>query len=110
MAETQGLLSSGWSMVGRNKRYIVWFYILNLLLAAFGTIAFVNQAGTVLDHNLQADRLVHGFDLGVLFEMLSRPEFGPIAASRIAAMGLSLLFLIATALFLPGIMQGYAST
>ena len=35
MAENQGLLSSGWSMVGRNKRYIAWFYLLNLVLAEY---------------------------------------------------------------------------
>ena len=45
MSENKGLLSSGLGMVLRNKRYIVWFYVLNLLLALFGTVAFVNQAG-----------------------------------------------------------------
>jgi uncharacterized membrane protein len=97
-------------MVGHNKRYIVWFYLLNVLLGAFGTMSFVNQAGTVLDHSLLADRLVHGFDLGVLTEMFARPEFGPTIASRMPAMLFALLFLVSTALFLPGVLQGYAST
>jgi hypothetical protein len=110
MAENQGLLSSGWSMVGRNKRYIVWFYLLSLLLGLFGTVGFVNQAGTVLDHSLSAKRLVDGFDLGVFGETLARPEFGPIMASRAPAFFFALLFLLATALFLPGVLQGYAST
>src|SRR4029077_15041751 len=74
------------------------------------TVAFVNQAGTILDHSLQSDRLVHGFSLGVLIEMFMRPEVGPTVASRLPAMCFSLLFLIATSLFLPGIFQGYAST
>ena len=29
MAENQSLLGSGIGMVARNKRYIVWFYLLN---------------------------------------------------------------------------------
>ncbi|HWY21774.1 MAG TPA: hypothetical protein VNX26_11175 [Candidatus Acidoferrum sp.] len=110
MNENKGLLSSGWSVVGRNKRYIVWFYVLNVLLGLFGTVAFVNQAGTILDHSLLADRLLHGFDLGVLTEMFVRPEFGPTMASRAPAIFFAVLFFFATALFLPGVLQGYAST
>src|SRR5579863_5851230 len=102
MAENQGLLGSGWSMVGRNKRYIFWFYVLNVVLAFFGTAAFSNQAHEILDHSLLADRLVHGFDVAVLGELLSRPEFGPISASRASAGGLTVLFFVFTALFLPG--------
>lgn len=110
MSENKGLLSGALSMVLRNKRYIVWFYVLNVLLGLFGTIAFVNQVGTVLDHSLRADRLLHGFDVAVLVEMFTRPEFGPAIASRLPAMLFALLFMVATTLFLPGVLQGYAST
>jgi hypothetical protein len=110
MAEKQGLLRSGWSMVGRNKRYIVWFYLLNLTLAEYGSSAFRNQAHVILDHSLQADRLLHGFDIGVLMDMLARPEFGPTMASTMPAIYFAVLFFVATALFLPGVLQGYAST
>jgi hypothetical protein len=110
MVENQGLLSGGWSMVAHNKRYIAWFYLLNLSLAEFGTAAFRNQAHTVLDHSLAADRLVHGFDLSVLSNMLSRPEFGPMSASSMPAMYFAIIFFAFSALFLPGVLQGYAST
>lgn len=110
MSEHKGLLSSGLGMVLRNKRYIVWFYVLNVFLGLFGTVAFVNQAGTILDHSLLSERLLHGFSLGVLIEMFARPEFGPTMASRGPAMFFALLFMVATALFLPGVFQGYAST
>jgi len=110
MAEKQGLLSSGWSMLGRNKRYIVWFYLLNLTLAEYGTAAFRNQAHAVLDHNLHSDRLVHGFSMGVFAEMFGRPEFGPTMASAMPAIYFALLFFVVTALFLPGVLLGYAST
>ncbi len=110
MTENKGLLSSGLGMVLRNKSYIVWFYVLNLFLGLFGTVAFVNLAGGILDHSLQSDRLLHGFSLGVLIEMVARPEFGPTIASRGPAMFFALLFMVATTLFLPGVFQGYAST
>src|SRR6202453_507284 len=110
MSEHKGLLSGGWSMVARNKRYIFWFYVLNVALAWFGAAAFSNQVHEILDHSLRAERLVRGFDLSVLIEMFARPEFGPTSASVGSAAGFALLFLFATAFFLPGVMQGYAST
>jgi hypothetical protein len=110
MNKNKGLLSAALSMVLRNKRYVFWFYLLNISLGLFGTVAFINQAGTILDHSLLSDRLVHGFSFGVLIEMFARPEFGPTIASRGPAMFFSILFLVATALFLPGVFQGFAST
>src|ERR1700676_3715913 len=110
MGENRGLLGGGWDRMGRNKRYIVWFYVLNFVLAWFGAASFGNQAHDLLDHSLLSERLVHGFDLGVLVEMFMRPEFGTTSASRAAGMHFAVLFCIATALFLPGVLQGYAST
>ena len=53
---------------------------------------------------------MHGFDVGVLAEMFARPEFGPTQASTMPAIYFAVLFFVATALFLPGVLQGYAST
>src|SRR5258708_16812823 len=110
MSENRSLLSDGLSMVLRNKGYGGWFDVLKLLLGLFGTFAFLNQAGAILDSSLLSDRLVHAFSVGVLIEMFARPEFGPTVASRGPAMFFGVLFLVATALFLPGVFQGYAST
>jgi hypothetical protein len=109
MTENKSLLSSGWDMVTHNKRYIFWFWLLNMTLAEFGTAAFRNQAHAILDQSLYSDRLVHGFDLSVLIEMFMRPEFGPPKAPTMAAVYFITLFFMATALFLPGVFQGYAS-
>ena len=107
--ERRALLIRAAGMVGLNKRYILWFWLLNLTLAVFGTAAFRHQAHEILDHSLRADRLLHGFDLGVLFEMIARPEFGSTEASTMPAAHFALLFFALTALFLPGVFQGYAS-
>ena len=110
MMEEQSLLSGSWSRLARNKRYIIWFYVLNLALACLGAASFGNQAHDYLDHSLVSGRLVHGFDLGVLMEMFVQPEFGPMHAARVAGLHFALVFFIATALLLPGVLQGYAST
>lgn len=108
-AERGALLTRAAGMVRQNLRYIFWFWLLNLTLAVFGTAAFRNQAHQILDHSLRADRLLHGFDISVLFETIARPEFGSTEASTTPAVHFALLFFALTALFLPGVFQGYAS-
>jgi hypothetical protein len=110
MNDQKSLLSNGLGMVTRNKRYIAWFYLLNLGLAWLGVAAFSQQVHNILDRSLASDRLLHGFDLGLFFEMFARPEFGPSAAASMSALHFALVFFIATALFLPGVFLGYAST
>jgi hypothetical protein len=110
MAANQSLLSSGLGMVGRNKRYIGWFYLLNLTLAEFGVSALRNQLHGILDHSLYSDRMLHGFDAGVYIEMVTRPEYGSSMGTTMPMVYFGLLFFVMTALFLPGVLQGYAST
>ena len=109
MTENRSLLSRGLGMLGRNKRYIFWFWLLNLILAEFGSSAFSRSAHDILDHSFYSDRLLHGFDLAVLIELFARPEFGNLAAAATPALYFAILFFLATALFLPGVFQGYAS-
>lgn len=106
----RSLLRGGLSMVGSNKRYIFWFWLLNLTLAEFGTGAFRKSAHAILDHSLLSARLVHGFHLATMFDLFARPEFGQFAAMSTPAMYFAFLFFLATALFLPGVFAGYAST
>jgi len=97
-------------MVMRNKRYILWFWLLNLTLAGFGTAAFRRAAHAIMDHSLYSGGLVHGFDIGVMAELFVKPDFGKMNSMSTPSLYFAILFFIATALFLPGIFAGYAST
>jgi len=105
-----GLLSSGLSRVTHNKRYIFWFWLLNLTLAEFGTAAFRRSAHAILDRSLEAERLAKGFDLGVVIGMVMRPDFGTTNSMTTPALYFACIFFLATAIFMPGIFAGYAST
>lgn len=109
MTENAGLVTSGLGRVGRNKRYILWFFLMNLCLAWFAGGAFRQQASVVLNNSLHAGSLVQGFSMGTLIEMFARPEFGPNDAASMPALGFSFVFLLATMLFLPGVLLGFAS-
>src|SRR5271168_3147520 len=109
MNENGNLVSAGAAIARRNKRYVIWFYVLNLIFAHFGASAFSNNAHAILDHSLNADKLLHGFNLGVFIELLARPEFGPIHSSTAPTMLFAVLFFLASLLFMPGVLLGYAS-
>jgi hypothetical protein len=109
MDEKTSLLSAGARIAGRNKRYVIWFYLLNLALGGVGSAAFSHQAHAILDHSLYAGKLLHGFDLVVFFELIARPEFGTVQAWVWPAVDLAILFFLATMLLLPGVLLGYAS-
>jgi hypothetical protein len=110
MAQPRGLLGDGWSRVAHNKRYIFWFYVLNLTLAFLGAAAFGNQLHDYLDHSMQAERMLNGFDIGVVIEMFAQPEFGPMHAANVGGVHLALVFFFFTVCFVPGVLQGYGAT
>ena len=97
-------------MVMRNKRYIFWFWLLNLTLAEFGTAAFRRGAHAIMDHSLYASRVIPSLDMGAVVELLVRPDFGHLNSMTTPGLYFGVLFFVATALFLPGIFAGYAST
>jgi hypothetical protein len=107
--EKTGLLAAGARIAGRNKRYVIWFYLLNLALALCGAAAFGEQAHAILDHSLYSDRLLHGFDLMAFSELLDRPEFGSTTGVTVPALCFAGLFFLATMLLMPGVLLGYAS-
>jgi hypothetical protein len=109
MAENTNLVSAGAGIASRNKRYVVWFFLLNLAFAHFGATAFSDSTHKILDHSLHADRLLHGFNLAVFTELLTRPEFGPLPGASHPAMMFAVVFFLASLLFMPGVLLGYAS-
>jgi hypothetical protein len=103
------LLGSGFTRVMHNKRYILWFWLLNFAFAGLGTAGLRESAHAILDHSLYAATLTHGFHLATYLELLTRPEFGPMNALDFPAVYFAVAFFLATTLFLPGVFLGYSS-
>lgn len=109
MNDDKNLISAGLRIVNRHKRYIFWFWVLNLALAWLGSIAFREMASSTLDRSLLAGRLLHGFDVPALLELMGRPETGPMLEPTKAAAHFAFVFFFATLLFLPGVIEGYTN-
>jgi hypothetical protein len=104
----KSLLSQSAGITGRNKRYIIWFYFLNLLFSWWGAVGFSTKVHAVLDHSLYADKMFHGFDFTVFSEMMFRPEMGPPQNSTAPATIFAVLFFLASMIFMPGVLLGYS--
>jgi hypothetical protein len=109
MTTNKNLLSAGLHIVNCHKRFIIWFWILNLALAWFGAIAFRQAVASTLDHSLLSDRLLHGFDLPVLLEMMTRPDTGSTEVPTKVAAHFGFVFFFATLIFLPGVLESYTN-
>jgi hypothetical protein len=109
MEKSKNLVSAGLGIVRRNKRYLIWFYILNLVLAVAGASAFREQLHSIMDHSLYADRVLHGFDLMAFVEAIATRDFGSAAAVTAPSVYTGVLFLLLSVTFMPGVLLGYAS-
>jgi fumarate reductase subunit D len=109
MSDAGSLISDSLRIINRHKRYIFWFWLLNLTLSQFGVASFRNQVHSTLDRSLLSNRLVNGFDLSVFVELLTRPQTGSLVASIMPVMYFAILFYVATLLLMPGVLEGYTS-
>ncbi len=104
----KSLLSQSAGITSRNKRYILWFYLLNLFFAWWGAVGFSTKVHALLDHSLYADKFLHGFDATVFIEMFFRPEMGPPQSSTAPATIFAVLFFLASMILMPGVLLGYS--
>ena len=109
MTNNKNLLSAGLHIVNRHKRFIVWFWVLNLAIAWFGAIAFRQAITSTLDHSVLSGRLVHGFDVPVFIEMMSRPDTGSTEVPTKSSAHFGLVFFLVTLVFLPGVLENYTN-
>jgi hypothetical protein len=87
---------AGAMLVWTRQRILWWIFAVNLVLAFLGThpVAhfLADDAGVTLNHSLESSRrLVHGFDISALAELVSLPE-APLR-------GMGTMFLVPSFLF-----------
>jgi len=108
MNENPGILWPAFHIMARNKRYLVWFYILNLVLSVLGAWALRGALSGVLDNSLYSQKLAHGFDVFVFLDLISRPELAGHAVAR-PHIYFTWMFIFFSVLFMPGVLDAYSS-
>jgi hypothetical protein len=103
MAHTAtGFLAEGARLLARRKAMLAWIYAGYLALGALAALAAAMMVAPVLNRSLYSDRLLNGFDLATLVELLMRPEVRTdllISRAAAAALVLGIVLLVC----MPGI-------
>jgi hypothetical protein len=66
--------SAGFGLMLRRHYLLWWIFAVNFVLAALATLPAAASMAGVMGHSLYSNRLVTGFDAGVLAELLMRPQ------------------------------------
>jgi hypothetical protein len=98
MPEHTGPFWGGAGLVWRRQLVLWWIYVLNLVLSLFAIHGMVESVGGALNHSLAADRLVHGFDLSAIGELMAQPDMplqfdGPSMLHFAIVFAIGMLFL-----------------
>src|SRR6516165_11105788 len=100
----KGLVASGATLVCRRHRIVWWVFAVNLVIGLLGAAAARAQLDKLLKYSLAGEGLTKGFDLGMFFELVSRPE-----ANLMRSAGSSYLFAALFPLFMLFIAGGILS-
>ncbi|MDQ2832217.1 MAG: hypothetical protein M3Y50_00420 [Acidobacteriota bacterium] len=69
MSQHRSIFLHGLSLTLHRFPALLWTYLFNLGLALVFSISLHTQLASILDHSLAAQRLINGFDLGILFNV-----------------------------------------
>jgi hypothetical protein len=106
MTTKSGTVGAGAKLVWRRQRVFWWVYAINFLLALAGTLPLLSHAGTVLNHSLAAEPLVHGFNLSTFFALANRPS-APLGAAGSSSALATLVFFVFMLFLAGGILEVY---
>ena len=104
--ENSGAFWGGAGLVWRRQRLVWWIFVVNFVLAFFSTRGIVSRTGPILDNSLAAHRLVSGFDIGTLGELMMRPGISPLNVSP-AVMAYSVVFFVFMLFVTGGVLEVY---
>lgn len=103
---SKGTVGTGWNLVWRHKKILIWVFIVNLVLGVLATNAPRIEFSQVLDNSLQSARLANGFDFGTFAELLTRPDVNMTALMRGSVL-YSYLFFLFMLFIVGGILTAY---
>lgn len=106
MSHPRNIFLHGLSLTLRRFPALLWTYLFNLGLAFLFSIPLHTQLASILDHSLATQRLISGFDLGILFNLRGRFDNAP-GNPTAGSFGSVALFFIIYFLLVPGTLFCY---
>jgi len=103
---SKGTVGTGWRLVWRHKKILIWVFVVNFILGLLATNAPRVEFSKVLNNSMQSARLANGFDVGTLVELISRPDINMTALMRGSVL-YSYLFFLFMLFIVGGILTAY---
>jgi hypothetical protein len=91
--ENKNLFSNGARLVRRHLRIVVWIFIVNLVLAWFGSSPAHTSFSKILDHSMASQRMADRFELGAFLELIREPAL-PLRSFAAGSLFFSVIFLL----------------
>jgi hypothetical protein len=99
-------LLHGFGLTVRRPRPLIWAYVFNAAIAWLASFAIRTQYGLVMDGSLAAQRMIGGFDLGVLVDAGRRVAEGPRGSLYQSMLAIP-VYLLVFFLLVPGTLWTY---
>ena len=104
--QNRGLVAGGASLVWRHQRILWWVFAVNLVLGLVATHTAAHTLHEKLSGTLAGEPLVNRFDLGMLLELVDRPEVNLLSSHGESLLS-ALLFFVFMLFVTGGILEVY---
>lgn len=103
---SKGTVGTGWNLVWRHNKILIWVFVVNLVLGALATNSPRVEFSKVLDTSMHSSALANGFDVGTFVELVSRPDINMTALMRGSVL-YSYVFFLFMLFIVGGILTAY---
>ena len=104
--EQKGVVAAGFSLLWRRQGVLWWVFIVNLVCGAMGTLPAMTQLRAALGRNLAGEKLTHGFDVPMFFELMRLPNVSLMRSTTISY-AFAFLFFLFMLFVTGGILETY---
>ena len=104
--ERKGVVAAGFSLLWRRQGVLWWVFVVNLVCGGLGTMPAMTQLLAALGHSLAGQKLSHGFDVPMFFELVRLPNVN-IMRSTTMSYAFAFLFFLFMLFVTGGILESY---
>ena len=104
--ERKGVVAAGFSLLWRRQGVLWWVFVVNLVCGGLGTMPAMTQLRAALGHSLAGQKLSHGFDVPMFFELVRLPNVN-IMRSTTMSYAFAFLFFLFMLFVTGGILESY---
>ena len=104
--EQKGIVAAGFSLLWRRQGVLWWVFVVNLVCGALGAFPAMMTLSRSLGHSMAGEKLIKGFDLGMLDELTRLPNIN-LMRQTVPSYIMAFLFLLFMLFVSGGILESY---